>query len=154
MDELNLQIDLGKINRTEFFKGLEKVTQMPSLEIKAEFDAEQRIPDQELIKLIKKLKTKYKIALLTNAGEEEINIIYRDKIANLFDVKTISYQVGSVKPNEKIYLNCLNELGVEPSEAYFIDDSTANLKVAKKLGIHTILYAEFGIIPLPLQKLV
>ncbi|CAN5390148.1 HAD family phosphatase [soil metagenome] len=154
IDDLNLQIDLGKINRTQFFEGLEKVTKIPALSIKDEFDSEQHSPDLKLVDIIKKLKTKYKIALLSNAGEEEIGIIYRDKVAALFEVKTISYDVGFVKPSEEIYLECLKNLGVEPNDALFVDDSMINIEAARKLGIQTLVYPDFGVIPQDLQQLV
>ncbi len=154
VDELNLQIDLGKIDRAQFFEGLEKVTSISATTIRLEFDAEQHSPDIALVALIKKLKEQYKIALLSNAGEEEISIIYRDGIADLFDVKTVSYKVGFVKPSKEIYLTCLQELEVEPIEALFVDDSTTNITGAKNLGIQTLIYPNFRVIPPSLQQLV
>lgn len=153
LDKLNLQIDLGEINRAQFFKELEKATNIPAATIQQEFDDEQHSPDTALVELIKKLKQKYRIALLSNAGEEEIGIIYRDGIADLFDVKTVSYKVGFVKPANEIYLSCLKELSVKPEEAIFVDDSAVNIEAAKKLGIQTLIYPDFGNIPLPLQQL-
>lgn len=153
LDELNLQIDLGKISRTQFFEGLEKVTNIPALSIKQEFDTEQHNPDLELVELIRSLKSKYQIALLSNAGEEEISIIYRDNIANLFDVKTISYKAGFVKPADEIYKSCLKDLSRKPNEALFVDDNMTNIEAAKSLGIQTLFYPDFGTIPQSLQQL-
>jgi glucose-1-phosphatase len=152
LDKLNLQIDLGEITRAEFFKGLEKITRIPADKIKTEFDEELRLPDQNLIEVIKKLKPNYRIALLSNAGKEEIEIVYRDKIAELFDVIVISYQVGVVKPDPKIFIECIDRLGLKPEECLFIDDIKTYTETAQMLGMKTILYSKFGSIPPGLQS--
>src|SRR3989344_4475210 len=78
LDKLNLQIDLGQITRAEFFSKLEEETGISADLIKEEIDLELMV-DQQLVQLIKKLKESYKIGILSNAGEEEIAIIYRDQ---------------------------------------------------------------------------
>ena len=45
---------------------------------------------------------------------------------------------GARKPELSIYQSTLERLGVEPSEAVFLDDIGSNLKTARELGIHTI----------------
>jgi HAD superfamily hydrolase (TIGR01509 family) len=152
LDKLNLQIDLGQITREEFFVGLEKEIGVPAKEIQVEIDKEL-IVDQQLIELIKSLRKKYKIGLLSNAGKEEIAIIYRDKIDSLFDTLAVSYEVGAVKPNLKIYLACAQRLNVEPAECIFIDYSNTNLEAAERLGMKTIYYSDFGTVPEELRAL-
>ncbi len=55
-----------------------------------------------------------------------------------FDVVVESSVVGYRKPQVEIYQLTLEELGVEPAEAVFLDDIGANLKPAKELGMTTI----------------
>ncbi len=143
LDALNLQIDLGKITRAEFFSGLEKELGMPADKIQTEIDQGLTEYDKELIEFIKNLKKSYKIGLLSNAGEEEISIIYRDKIDNLFDVKTISYEAGFVKPDPQIYSICLSRLGIDASDCVFIDDSKSCVLGAEAVGISSILFTNF-----------
>jgi HAD superfamily hydrolase (TIGR01509 family) len=152
LDRLNLQIDLGQISREEFFKGLEKASGISANEIREEIDKELII-DQSLTNLISSLRKKYKIGFLSNAGKEEVAIIYQDKIDSLFDAITVSYEIGSVKPNPEPYLACAKSLRVEPAECVFIDDSQTNLDGAQKVGMKTILYSEFGVIPQELSNL-
>ena len=45
---------------------------------------------------------------------------------------------GVRKPDSAIYRLTLERLGVEPSEAVFLDDIGSNLKTAREMGIHTI----------------
>lgn len=152
MDELNLEIDLGEINRYDFFARLEKVCGISARTIRNEIDGQLSV-DRKLVVLIEKLKTKYKIGLLSNAGKEEIDVIYRDKIDGLFDSITISYEVKAVKPNVDIFLVCLKRLGVQPQEALFIDDSTTNVNAARKVNMQALHYPEFGKVPEELSEL-
>lgn len=150
LDKLNLQIDLGEITRTQFFEGLQKITGIYANKIRAEFD-EELTADQRLVEFIKKLRPTYKTGLLSNAGEEEIAIIYRDKLDSLFDAIAISYELNSVKPDPEIFLACTRRLGIDPRECVFVDDSITNIEAAQKLSMQTVLYPQFGIVPQELQ---
>ncbi|XP_050015071.1 acyl-CoA dehydrogenase family member 10 isoform X3 [Alexandromys fortis] len=55
-----------------------------------------------------------------------------------FDVVVESCLEGVCKPDPRIYQLCLQRLGLQPSEAIFLDDLGQNLKAAASLGIHTI----------------
>jgi epoxide hydrolase-like predicted phosphatase len=59
-------------------------------------------------------------------------------IARHFDALVESRAVGMRKPDPRIYQLMCRRLGVEPSEAAFLDDIGANLKSARALGMHTI----------------
>ena len=152
LDKLNLQIDLGQISQREFYEAISREIKLPVELIQNEI--EQNIAlDTKLISLIKKLKEKYAIGLLSNAGKEEIDIIYRDKIDGLFDALAISYEVKSVKPNTQIFLICLERLGAEAQEALFVDDNMTNIKAAQEIGLRTLYYPKFGNIPKDLTEL-
>jgi FMN phosphatase YigB (HAD superfamily) len=65
-DKLFRQIDLGEISQAQLYESLENITGSPAEEIKTEMESELK-PDLNLISLIKRLKTKYKIGLISNA---------------------------------------------------------------------------------------
>lgn len=44
--------------------------------------------------------------------------------------------LGVFKPDEKMYKTALDELGIEPEEAFFIDDSPKNIEGAKVLDLN------------------
>jgi HAD superfamily hydrolase (TIGR01509 family) len=152
LDELNVQIDLGKISRAEFFAGLAGISGMSALAMQSEID-NQLIPDEQLITLIKLLKNTYRIGLLSNACKEEIEIIYRDKIDSVFDALAVSYEIGSVKPDPAIFRICAERLGVKPAECLFVDDSKGNLEGAARVGMKTLYYPTFGEVPRELEEL-
>ena len=112
------------------------------------------VSDKKLLKLISKLKLKYKLGLLSNAGQEEISIIYKDNINKLFDVITVSYQEGISKPSKEMFDVCVDKLGLTFQETLFIDDSKTNIDATKKLGLQTYHYQEFKNIPDLLFRLI
>jgi putative hydrolase of the HAD superfamily len=57
-----------------------------------------------------------------------------------FDHHIFSGEVRSVKPEPEIYQHCINALGVQPSEALFIDDRDVNLERARAAGIRGIRF--------------
>lgn len=152
-DKIDLRVDLGEISQLQFYKIIAKTMNMPIADIKREVES-GLVPNLTLFEFIKTLKDQYRIGLLSNAGEEEISVIRRDNFADLFDVMTVSYQVGMVKPNPEIFKTCLASLQVQPSECIFVDDSLANVEAARSLGMQVIHYEEFGHVPELLRELV
>ena len=121
--------------------------------IKTEIEAARKI-DPEVLKLIEQLKLSYKLAILSNAGREEIAVLYDNGIDKLFDTILISQDCGLIKPDPKIYELCVQRLGTSADQCLFIDDSSENVSVAGRVGMATIHYETFGIIPPELKSLV
>ena len=53
------------------------------------------------------------------------------------DAATLSFEAGAVKPDPAIYRRCLEQLGVAPQQALFVDDRQENIAAARELGLHT-----------------
>lgn len=104
---------------------------------------QRRIPNLEVIKLVKRLKKQYKLALVSNTLSSTFR--YRIKHYDLekyFDVLICSAEVGLLKPDPKIFQLALQKLNVNPEEAVLIDDREANIKSVETLGMKGILYEE------------
>jgi putative hydrolase of the HAD superfamily len=82
-----------------------------------------------------------KIAILSNMQVDMLRVMRAkfDWLAE-FDVQMYSCEVGLVKPDREVYLECLRRLSVQPSQALFLDDKQANVAGAEKVGIHTLLF--------------
>ena len=81
-------------------------------------------------------------AILSNMGdnvlasvEREFNWIHR------FDALVWSFQLHMAKSGPAIYLRTLQELGVRPEEALFLDDKLVNVEAARALGIQAIQFS-------------
>ena len=59
-------------------------------------------------------------------------------VMELFDAVIESSKVGVRKPDPRFYEMACEQLGIEPSEAVFLDDLGINLKPAKAMGMTTI----------------
>jgi putative hydrolase of the HAD superfamily len=57
-----------------------------------------------------------------------------------FDQVTFSYELGVIKPEAGIYRHAIEGLGVEPSEALFLDDRPENVEGARTAGIHAEVF--------------
>lgn len=99
--------------------------------------------DHELVSLLRRLRGRYKTALLSNAPAELAQVLVDEfGIGNCFDAVVISAAVGVAKPDPAIYRLTLARLGVAPEEAVFIDDTQPNVEAAVALGMVGIHYRD------------
>lgn len=57
-----------------------------------------------------------------------------------FTEKIVSGEVRMRKPDRQIFLATLERLNCEPGDCIFVDNSVKNLRVAKDIGMQTILF--------------
>lgn len=113
------------------------------IELIALDDAQWTKVNQEMLRRARQLKvTGVKIAILSNMQIDMLRVM-RTKFDWLdeFDVQMYSCEVGLVKPDAEVYLQCLRRLDVAPSQALFLDDKEKNITGARDVGIHTLLFA-------------
>ena len=83
-----------------------------------------------------------KTAFLSNGVPEVMNLVRAQRnLDDYFDVVIVSYEVGFIKPDARIYELCLTRLGVAPADALFVDDRSENLTAAERLGIQTLQFS-------------
>lgn len=93
---------------------------------------------QDALKVIPELKSKYKLAVVSDAWPSLKEVYVNKGLYDYFDSFVISSILGVLKPNEKMYLTALDELKLLPQETVFVDDNLVNCKGAMKLGIRGI----------------
>lgn len=94
-------------------------------------------PNEETLALARDVRaTGRKIAILSNMTFDLLRVL-RPKFEWLgeFDVKVWSCEHGCAKPDESIYLSCLEALGCDSKRSLFFDDRERNVEGAKRLGI-------------------
>lgn len=97
----------------------------------------------ERIELLKRLKLKYRLFLLsnTNAIHFRAYSVYLEQTfgANLFDEifdkQYLSFQLGLRKPDKEIFELVINENNLVPAETLFIDDSIQHIEGSRNTGI-------------------
>lgn len=101
--------------------------------------------DQELIELLRELRTRYKIGLLSNAPDTLGRWLEENwQVKDVFDAIVYSADVRLVKPDPRIYGLILEQLHVQPSQALFVDDSPENVEAAAALGIMALRFTDTG----------
>ncbi len=64
----------------------------------------------------------------------------RNGFLDHFDQVTFSYELGVIKPEPEIYSYAVQGLGIDPSEALFLDDRPENVDGAREAGLHAELF--------------
>lgn len=99
-------------------------------------------PTQEIVSLIKKLKNKHKIALLSNTNELHFDYLLSKypEIFDLFDDLVLSYKIYMRKPESDIYQYLIKVCNKNPDEIFFTDDIEINIAAAKENGIKAYVF--------------
>lgn len=92
-----------------------------------------------VVDTLNRLKPTYRMVMLSNTDVMRFGFI-KDRFPEvlLFDEYVLSYEVGYVKPDPRIYEIAVAKAEVSPNECLFIDDRRENIEAARQLGIQTI----------------
>jgi 2-haloacid dehalogenase len=94
------------------------------------------------VELMKRLKEAgYLVYGLSNWSAETFPLV-REKFDffSLLDDIIISGEVGTIKPEPEIFQVALRKIGRHAQECLFIDDASANIDQAQKMGFVTVLF--------------
>ena len=141
-------IEEGKISAEQF---REKLSELIGKEVTYEeckfawLGYRQDVPLRNL-DILRKLKAQgYKLILLSNtnpfmmswglSGEFDGN---GNSLESYFDSLYLSYKLGVMKPNKKIFQYIIDNEKIQPGESLFIDDGERNINAAHLLGFKTL----------------
>ncbi len=142
--ELNHQLDAGLIDYREFLEGVHQATGQEPKMIE-EHVSNTPAKNTQLLNYIAELKGQYKIGLLSNVSTNWIRDTFLDeKEQALFDEMVFSFEVGTTKPNPRIFKIVCEKLGVEPAQAVMIDDIDRYAVAARGVGMQGIVYHDFS----------
>jgi len=133
---------VGEITEEQHWQNVMKTLKLPVSEIERvrdEFFAGDVI-DHEIVEFLRSIKPKYKTGLISNAWSDLRDYIMREKFDDAFHHMVISAEVKVAKPSAKIYHIALEQLGVSPNEAVFVDDVWENIQACEKVGMKGILF--------------
>jgi len=139
-DTLFVAADRGDISQDELFAQLTALTGVTHADLLAEWNKRAKI-DPAMVSLIRGLRSKCRLGLLTNAAGPFVrSIIDAHALEPLFDAVIVSAEVRMAKPEPAIFRAMLDKLGVTAGDAVMIDDNPDNIAAAAALGMHTILF--------------
>lgn len=100
----------------------------------------------EKISMLKELRKKYRLLLLSNTNPLHIEVSarialepYNTSLDELFDKCYLSYEMGLTKPSEDIFTALLADAKVTAQECLFLDDGLKNIETANSMGFATYL---------------
>jgi putative hydrolase of the HAD superfamily len=82
----------------------------------------------------------HRVGLLSNIPPELADAYREHPWLGLFASVGFSCDIGYPKPDPRAFAWSLQDLGAEPAEVTFIDDSPANVDAARSLGLTALLF--------------
>jgi putative hydrolase of the HAD superfamily len=96
--------------------------------------------DQGVVAIIHKLRNDASVVCGTNTFDPHYDYLARQGYYEIFDAVFASNKIGVSKPKPDFYRHILEDMGVTPENAVFVDDMAVNVLAAEKLGIEAILF--------------
>ena len=99
------------------------------------------IPYPGITEVLETLSRTHRLGIISDTWpsiEQQLDYL---GVLRYFSFHTYSCNLGTFKPDRRMYLDALNQCGVPASETVFIDDGVRNLDGAAALGITPILIA-------------
>lgn len=152
-----LDLDRGVLEYDEAIKIFSSRLPECSSAIKKLFDnyiLDTLEPISKNIELLKILKEKYKLYILSNFHYPVFDFVFKNwEFFKYFDGKVVSGHCNLLKPEKEIYNLLCSSYDLVPNETIFIDDTKANIEMAKNLGINTIHLTSYESLEENLRKI-
>lgn len=142
----SIRASLGEISDKEHWAEVTKRLRRSASEteaIREEFFAGD-VVDRDLVEFLRSLRPRYHIGLISNAWPDLRDYIIKQKFDDAFDHMVISGEVGVMKPKARIYQIALEQAGVSPNEAVFVDDFIENIEGCEAVGMRGIHFRDPG----------
>jgi putative hydrolase of the HAD superfamily len=149
------ELALGQQTRKQFFRTIAKDLGFGgAYEEFAAIWSEIFTPIEPMVALAESLKTRLPRLILSNTNAIHMEYIFehfawiRD-----FDAHVLSHEVGLLKPDAAIYEHALRTCGLQAARAVFIDDISANVEGARRVGLQAFQYESVEQVRAELTKL-
>jgi 2-haloacid dehalogenase len=112
-------------------------------------------PIEGTVDLLSQLrKTSLRLYALSNWSAETFPVAQRQfPFLDWFDGIVISGDVGSLKPDARIFEHLAARYAIDPGTAVFIDDSPANVEAARRLGFVALRFVDAEVLRRDLERL-
>ncbi len=143
-EELLIELESGKISLADFHARFSEVTGSDSnidVLLAAHSDMfDLMAPTARVLTQLKAVRRR--TGLLSNTSQDHFEHCRRrfGTVRELFDVYVLSYEVGAMKPDRKIYDVAIERAGVPAEKIFFVDDREENVAAAKDAGIDAVRF--------------
>jgi putative hydrolase of the HAD superfamily len=146
----------GKITEEEFWKGVRRRTgakgEMP-VSLWLEAFEQAYVEKKDVFEVARALHGRgCRTGILSNTEKSARPVMDRDSY-RIFDPIVLSWQVGSAKPQRRIFEALIETLRLDPHEILLIDDVEANIAAARELGMQGRLFTDAQTLRKDLEQL-
>lgn len=102
--------------------------------------------NRELFPAIDELKQRgFRLVLLSNTSSAHFDFIWREfDVLQKFDDHVVSYEVGALKPERKMYVAALQAIDCAPDECFYTDDIPAYVEAGRRYGLQAEVFTTPG----------
>lgn len=141
-DHLQADFETGKLSGREYHRAVMARLQadVPYAEFSRTYgDIFTEIP--ATVDLLRRLHARYPLYLLSDTNEIHFGYVRETvKVLSAFDQCIVSYEVGAMKPDPRIYQEALRRSGLPAKACVFVDDRPANVEGAARVGMHAVRF--------------
>lgn len=94
---------------------------------------------KDIIEILYKTKKYCQIGILSNLTKLDKDRLGKQVDFSKLDYVGLSFELGEIKPNDKIYELVEEQTNIEPNNILFIDNRIDNINAARKRGWNTLL---------------
>ena len=142
-----LQLETGELSREDFYNAVREEAGKPITDEQIDHGWMGFITDcpEYKLKMLEDLREQgYNLYLLSNTNPVIMSWALSPdfspqgkSLADYFDKLYLSFQMGCVKPDPRIFHAMIEDSGLIPEETLFIDDGAANIQMGQELGFKT-----------------
>jgi putative hydrolase of the HAD superfamily len=141
--KLIFEYETGRLSSCEYYQMVCRRLKMDvSMEKFAQLWGNMFLPQPLLSEsLLTDLKQKYRLILLSNTNEIHFEYVSsRYPILDHIQERLLSYQVGCMKPDPRIFELAVQQAKVAPEDIFFTDDRSENIEAARQAGIQAVQF--------------
>lgn len=140
---LAFRYESGKLTTDEFFDSLDKFfgKKFSRQQLLDAWNAIVVGEKKEMVPIVAQVQKQFRTAILSNTNETHFH--YAASIVPLIQkipLRFLSYEIGAVKPDPRVYTHVINTLNTEPASLLFIDDIPENITAARNAGMNGIIF--------------
>jgi len=146
--QVTIAFEAGKITPEDFYREVKNM-----LDLKLSYGSFVPIwndifflspKNRSVFRLVNSLRLHYKTAVLSNINVLHYEYVKKNfPVFGVFDEIFLSFELGTIKPDKKIYEQVIGQLRVSPQEIFYTDDRAELIASAKSLGIGGCVFTNF-----------
>jgi FMN phosphatase YigB (HAD superfamily) len=141
-----VQLSLGELSKKKFYEIVARDLPFDgSYEEFASIWSEIFTPIEPMVALATELKGRMPRFILSNTNAIHMDYIFANyPFMRAFNGYVLSYEVGLMKPDPRIYELALQKFGLAAGQTAFVDDILANVESARNVGLRAVHYQNAG----------